>query len=67
MTWRPIFFVFLLATMAVAQDSPDQEATAESGTEASAEEAAEDGPSDQDFVPTKEIPADEEVTFPVNI
>jgi len=67
MRWLPMLCTFLLATLAVAQDNPDQEPTAEAATEQSAEEAGEDATSDEDFVPTKEIPADEEVAFPVNI
>ncbi len=67
-SWRLVILSFMLATVAVAQDSQDPEAAAEEPTaEQSADEDAEEVLLDDDFVPTKEIPADQEVAFPVDI
>jgi hypothetical protein len=68
MLWRStVLPLALCGVLAVAQEDSNSEAA----TEAEQVEAASDEPSeavsDDEFVPTKEVPADDEITFPVDI
>ena len=61
--WVGVFAFFLVGGTALAQEAP-QDPPAESPDDVGADEA---GPGDDVFIPTEEVPADEEITFPVNI
>lgn len=66
MLWRSILACLgLFAILASAQESPDSETSSDSQPTETATEQSSD--SDEGFVPTKEVPADDEITFPVDI
>lgn len=68
MPWRSIVLSFaLFGVFALAQESSDSEATADAEQTEAAPEQPSEAASDEEFVPTKEVPADDEVTFPVDI
>ena len=68
MVWRAIFFCFaLFAVLAFAQESSEPESSSDSKPTEAAPEQPTETASDEEFVPTKEVPADDEVTFPVDI
>ena len=66
MLWRTTLVCLLIAGWAFAQDTSEPEAAAEPTEEQAADTGDEEADLD-DFIPTKEVPADEEVTFPVDI
>lgn len=81
-TVSPLLLLFLLASQLAAaqvptvleEDAPETEAATEAepeSTEASDEEANSDAPEYEndldDFVPSEEVPPDEQLTFPVDI
>ena len=63
-----ILWIAVFSLSLTAQEQSEQEQAATESDEPA--EAAEDQPeyaSDEDFIPTEEIPADKEVTFPADI
>lgn len=68
MRWRAIVCWFaLFGALAFAQEDSDPEASAAAESRAAAAGETEEEAPDEEFVPTKEVPADDEVTFPVDI
>ena len=58
-----MFIAVLLAMPVWAQDAPEGETDSAEETDESVDEPT----TDEDFIPTEEIPADKEVTFPADI
>jgi len=68
MLWRAIVLSFaFFGVLVFAQENSDSEAAADAEQSETATEEASESATDEGFVPTKEVPADDEITFPVNI
>ena len=66
-TLRWILGLVLVSSFAVVTVAQDSEDDAPPAREAAEREAAEREAAEDVFIPTEEIPADQEVTFPVDI
>ena len=68
MRWRAIVCCFaLFGVLAFAQEDSEPQASAAAEPRAAAAGETDEAAPDEEFVPTKEVPADDEITFPVDI